>query len=97
MKKNLMSVLIMALVFVNVVLSAVIMITLVPAAKQSNELITKVSSAIELELEGGKVYNANTIPVDNTSVRRRCKDVYTKERYGRQGSLCRYESFDYDG
>ncbi|MCI9611224.1 MAG: flagellar basal body-associated FliL family protein [Eubacterium sp.] len=69
MKKNLMSVLIMALVFVNVVLSAVIMITLVPAAKQSNELITKVSSAIELELEGGKVYNANTIPVDNTSVR----------------------------
>lgn len=69
MKKNLMSVLIMALVFVNVVLSAVIMITLVPTAKQSNELITQVCSAIKLELESGKVYNANTIPVGQTAVR----------------------------
>ena len=64
MKKNLMTVLIMALVFVNVVLSAVIMITLVPAAKQSNELITQICGAIDLELESGKVYNVNTIPVD---------------------------------
>lgn len=68
MKKNLMSVLIMALVFVNVVLSAVIMITLVPTAKQSNKLITEVCSAIKLELESGKVYNANTIPIDQTEV-----------------------------
>jgi len=64
MKKNLMSVLIMALVFVNVVLSAIIMITLVPAAKQSNELITQVCSAIDLELESGKVYNVSTVPID---------------------------------
>lgn len=68
MKKNLMSVLIMALVFVNVVLSAVIMITLVPATKQSNELVTKVCNAIDLELESGKVYNANTIPVDQLDI-----------------------------
>lgn len=68
MKKNLMSVLIMALVFVNVVLSAVIMITLVPTAKQSNKLITDVCSAIKLELESGKVYNANQIPIDQTEV-----------------------------
>ena len=68
MKKNLMSVLIMALVFVNVVLSAVIMITLVPTAKQSNELITQVCTAIKLELESGKVYNANTVPLDQTDV-----------------------------
>lgn len=68
MKKNLMSVLIMALVFVNVVLSAIIMITLVPATKQSNELITKVCSAIDLELESGKVYNVSSIPVDQLEV-----------------------------
>ncbi len=68
MKMNLMSVLIMALVFVNVVLSAVIMITLVPTAKQSNELITQVCTAIKLELESGKVYNANTVPLDQTDV-----------------------------
>lgn len=64
MKKNLMSVLIMALVFVNVVLSAIIMITLVPATKQSNKLITDVCSAIDLELESGKVYNVSTVPID---------------------------------
>lgn len=68
MKKNLMSVLIMALVFVNVVLSGVIMMTLVPAAKQSNELIEQVCGAINLELESGKQFNANTIPIDQTEV-----------------------------
>ncbi len=68
MKKNLMSVLIMALVFVNVVLSAVIMMTLVPTAKQSNKLITEVCTAIKLELESGKVYNGNTIPIDQTDM-----------------------------
>ncbi len=68
MKKNLMSVLIMALVVVNVVLSGVIMMTLVPTAKQSNELIAKVCSAIELELESGKVHNPNTIPIEQTDV-----------------------------
>lgn len=68
MKKNLMTVLIMALVFVNVALSAIIMITLVPATKKSNELITKVCTAIDLELESGKVFNPNTIPVEQTEV-----------------------------
>lgn len=68
MKKNVMSVLIMALVFVNVVLSGVIMITLVPSAKKSNQLIEEVCSAIELELDSGKVYNVNSIPIDQTDV-----------------------------
>ena len=68
MKKNLMSVLILALVFVNVVLSAIIMITLVPSTKQSNELIAKVCSAIDLELESGKVYNVSSVPVDQLEV-----------------------------
>ncbi len=68
MKKNLMSVLIMALVFVNVVLSAVIMITLVPAAKQSNELISQVCSAIDLELDSGKVYNMSEVPIEQLDV-----------------------------
>lgn len=68
MKKNLMSVLIMALVFVNVVLSGVIMITLVPTAKKSNELIAQVCGAIELELDSGKAFNSNTIPIDQTEV-----------------------------
>lgn len=68
MKKNLMTVLIMALVFVNVVLSAVIMITLVPAAKKTNELVATVCSAVELELKSGKTYNVSTIPIVQTEL-----------------------------
>ena len=68
MKKNLMTVLIMALVFVNVVLSAVIMITLVPAAKKTNELVATVCSAVELELKSGKTYNVSTIPIEQTEL-----------------------------
>lgn len=68
MKKNLMSVFIMALVFVNVVLSAVIMITLVPSAKKTNQLIETICTAIDLELNSGKVRNSSTIPVDQMDV-----------------------------
>ncbi len=68
MKKNLMSVLIMALVFVNVVLTAIVMITLVPTAKRSNELITEVCNAIDLELESGKDGTGKTIPIEQLDV-----------------------------
>lgn len=65
MKKNLMSVLILALVVVNLVLTAITMFTVMPAMKQANNLITQVCSAIDLELEGGKEADATNIPIDN--------------------------------
>lgn len=64
MKKNLMSVLILALVVANLILTAILMISVVPQTKKANELITKVCSAIDLELEGGKESASIDIPMD---------------------------------
>ena len=63
MKKNLMSVLILALVFANLILTAILMISVVPQSKKANELITKVCSAIDLELESGKEEGAIDVPM----------------------------------
>ena len=68
MKKNLMSVLILALVVVNLVLTAIITITIVPQTKKSNELINQVCSAINLELQSGEVSDISAIPVDQLDV-----------------------------
>ena len=67
MKKNLMSVLILALVVANLILTAILMISVVPQTKKANELVTKVCSAIDLELEGGKEKSAIDIPMDGDS------------------------------
>lgn len=64
MKKNLMSVLILALVLANLILTAILMISVVPQSKKANELITKVCSAIDLELESGKEEGAIDIPME---------------------------------
>lgn len=64
MKKNLMSVLILALVLVNLVLTAILTITILPQTKKSNELINQVCSAINLELQSGEVSDVSQVPVD---------------------------------
>ncbi len=64
MKKNLMSVLILALVVVNLVLTAIIMISIVPQTKNSNKLIEQVCSAINLELQSGEVKDVSSLPVE---------------------------------
>ena len=62
MKKNLITVVILALVVVNLVLTAVLTITIVPETKKANELITKVCSAIDLDLVAGDT--AGSLSVD---------------------------------
>ena len=64
MKKNLMSVLILALVVANLILTAILMISVVTKKKKANELINKVCSAIDLELEGGKENSSIDIPME---------------------------------
>lgn len=68
MKKNLMTVVILALVLVNLVLTAVLTITILPETKKANELITRVCSAIDLELRSGAV-TADTmrVPLDKVA------------------------------
>ena len=68
MKKNLMTVVVLALALVNLVLTAVLTITILPETKKANELITRVCSAIDLELRSGAV-TADTmhVPLDKVS------------------------------
>lgn len=65
MKKNLISVLILALVLANLILTAVLTISVLPQTKQANELISKVCAAIDLDLEGGSVEAASAVPIDD--------------------------------
>lgn len=65
MKKNLITVMVLALVLVNLVLTALLTITIVPQTKKANELITQVCSAINLELQSGSVTSdVSTVPID---------------------------------
>ena len=65
MKKNLITVIILALVVVNLVLTAVLTITIIPETQKANELITKVCSAIDLDLQAGDTAGSLSIDVAN--------------------------------
>ena len=64
MKKNLMTVVILALVFANFVLTAIMMFTIVPTTQKANALITRVCEAIDLELNSGAATGLNNLPID---------------------------------
>ena len=64
MKKNLISVIILALVLANFVLTAILMFTIMPQTKKANELITKVCEAIDLDLNSGAATGLSNLPVD---------------------------------
>lgn len=53
MKRNILTIIAIALSLVNVILTAVIMFSIVPTAKATNNLIANVASIIDLELESG--------------------------------------------
>ncbi|MCR5143996.1 MAG: flagellar basal body-associated FliL family protein [Lachnospiraceae bacterium] len=64
MKKNLLTVVTLVLVLVNLVLTLLITMTIVPEVKQANALITKICSAIDLDLESGSATSNANIPVE---------------------------------
>jgi flagellar FliL protein len=64
MKKNLISVLILALTFANLVLTALLIFTVLPETKKANELITSVCQAIDLDLNSGAAGSTSSIPID---------------------------------
>lgn len=68
MKKNLISVIILALLLVNLVLTALLMFTMMPATKNANTLISQVASAIDLELTNGTGDQTSTVPIENIEV-----------------------------
>ena len=53
MKKNLMSILILALLVVNIVLTSIMMFSMMGANKGTTELVKKIATVINLELNPG--------------------------------------------
>ena len=65
MKKNLITVIILALVLANLILTAILVFTIIPQTKKSNQLIDQVCSAINLELQSGENTPATPeVPID---------------------------------
>ena len=52
----------------NLVLTVILTITILPETKKANELITKVCSAIDLDLESGSATSNADIPIDQIDV-----------------------------
>ena len=52
MKKNLLSIIILALLVVNIVLSAIMMISVTSASKKTAALVSDISTIIGLEING---------------------------------------------
>lgn len=65
MKKNLLSVIVLALVSVNLVLTAILMFTIIPQTENANKLIIKVCEAIDLDLSSGEGSGVTNIPTEN--------------------------------
>jgi flagellar FliL protein len=64
MKKNILTVVVIALCLINLALSAVIVFSIVPMANRTNDLITQVASVINLELEDPSAEKITTdVPV----------------------------------
>lgn len=64
MKKGLINVILLILAVTNVVLTAIIVFAVVPAMNNTNDLVAKVSKAIDLEKEGNSQYTDN-ISIDD--------------------------------
>ncbi|MFR4352132.1 MAG: flagellar basal body-associated FliL family protein [Roseburia sp.] len=68
MKKNLITVIILALVLVNLVLTAILTFTIIPQTRKSNQLIDQVCAAINLELAAGKGEEGLNVPIEDIEV-----------------------------
>ena len=58
MKKNLITVIILALCVVNLILNIMLVFVCMPSAKKTNNLITEIASVLNLELESNKGKNS---------------------------------------
>ncbi len=71
MKRNLISILILALLIVNVVLTAIMMFSVTSTSKKTAALVDNISSAIALELtdpNAASLSNAAAVPMDQIEV-----------------------------
>ena len=65
MKKNILAIAILAAVIANIILSAVVLFSVVPAANNANKLVEKVVKTINLELENPSAATYAKVPLKN--------------------------------
>ncbi|MDE7422827.1 MAG: hypothetical protein K2N51_03925 [Lachnospiraceae bacterium] len=65
MKKNILTIIIMALTVINVILTAVVLFSAVPAMNRTNNLIKKVTEIVDLELESGEQTDDNSVSIED--------------------------------
>lgn len=63
MKKNILTIIIMALTVINVILTAVVLFSAVPAMNRTNNLIKKITEVVDLELESDEQAKDNTVSI----------------------------------
>lgn len=68
MKKNILTIVIMALSVINVILTAVIVFTMVPAMNRTNNLVKEISQMVDLELEQSEEDQNAVVSVKNRDV-----------------------------
>lgn len=64
MKRNLISVVILTLTVANLALTALLLFTILPETKKANELISKICTAIDLDLNSGASTGISNVPID---------------------------------
>ncbi|MBQ1687694.1 MAG: flagellar basal body-associated FliL family protein [Lachnospiraceae bacterium] len=68
MKKNIFTIIILALVTVNVILTAVIMFSTMPAMKRTTNLVQEISQMVDLELEDKNGDGTQTVSVKDKEI-----------------------------
>lgn len=70
MKKNMISIIILALLVVNIVLTAIMMFSVTSASRKTAALVDNIATALDLELAaaGGEEEEIATIPMDKIAV-----------------------------
>lgn len=63
MKKNLLSILILAFTIVNLVLNVVLIFSLMPASQKTDKMVTQICSILDIELEAGG--ESEEVPLEN--------------------------------
>ena len=64
MRKNILTIIILAMALINIILSAVLIFAIIPTANKTNQLVTKVAQIVDLELEspeGKRVISVSTL------------------------------------
>lgn len=68
MKKNLLSIVILALLIVNLVLTSIMMFSVMSTNKKTAAVVTDIATVLQLELGGEEEEVANAVSMENTAV-----------------------------